>query len=399
MKLVFVNRFFYPDISATSQMLTDAAFFLADRGHDVHVVTSRLRYEGDGGVLPKLEKRQGVVIHRIWTTGFGRNNLFGRSLDYLTFYISVMVTLLRMLEGGDRVIAKTDPPLISVPVSWCASIKGARLINWLQDLFPEVAVGLGVRIPGVFVDLLRFLRNRSLQSAQMNVVIGDKMRTRLLWENIATENIVVVHNWADGAAIKPGGSTGLREEWQLVDKFVVAYSGNLGRAHEIDTVLKAMMAFQDDPDIQFLFIGGGALMDALRREVQGNDLKNCTFKDYQPRERLGETLTLPDAHLIMLQPMMEGLIVPSKLYGILAAGKPSIFIGDPEGEVATILSEANAGVCIKTGDVEGLTRSIQSLRKDGVRKSMESSARQVFDQRYDSQVALKRLEEVLCQEH
>ena len=122
MKTVFVNRFFYPDISATSQMLTDAAFFMADRGHPIHIVTSRLTYEGDDR-LPASEIAHGVTVHRIWTTQFGRGNLIGRAFDYLSFHLSVFFVLLKLLQKGDTVIAKTDPPMVSVSVGWAAGLK------------------------------------------------------------------------------------------------------------------------------------------------------------------------------------------------------------------------------------------------------------------------------------
>src|SRR5205809_1991543 len=145
MKIVFVNRFFFPDQSATSQILTDLGFYLAGSGHDVHVVASRQRYEEPGASLPPAEVARSVKIHRIWTSRFGRDNLLGRTVDYLTFYLSAGWRLSLIVRHGDTLVAKTDPPLISIVVAVVARLRGARLINWVQDVFPETARALGVR--------------------------------------------------------------------------------------------------------------------------------------------------------------------------------------------------------------------------------------------------------------
>ena len=142
--VVFVNRYFSPDISATSQMLTDLAFGLARRGWRVRVVTSRQRYDDPGARLPPREILDGVVVDRIPTTRFGRTSLFGRAIDYLTFYLSAAWTLLRVIREGDVVVAKTDPPLLSILTTPIVRLRRAIAVNWLQDLFPEVATGVGL---------------------------------------------------------------------------------------------------------------------------------------------------------------------------------------------------------------------------------------------------------------
>ena len=202
MKIYLVNRFFYPDISATSQMLTDAAHYLADQENiEVHVVTSRLMYEGRELLAPR-ESVGKVQVHRIWTTSFGRGGMFGRAADYLSFYFSVFFFLLAHLNPGDLALAKTDPPLVSVPVSWAAWLKGAVLVNWLQDLFPEVAEQLGIKIPTPVLAVIRWFRDRSLFQARVNIVIGEMMRERVLGCGVAADEAVVIPNWA-GDNIRP----------------------------------------------------------------------------------------------------------------------------------------------------------------------------------------------------
>src|SRR5215208_3607785 len=142
-KIIFINRFFYPDLSATSQMLSDLAFGLSQEGFSIRIITSRQRYEDPAARLPSIEHTEGVLIHRVPTTSFGRRSVIARSLDYLTFYVSSFLACLKVARRGDILVAKTDPPLISVVVMVAARLRGAQVINWLQDLYPDVAVELG----------------------------------------------------------------------------------------------------------------------------------------------------------------------------------------------------------------------------------------------------------------
>ena len=144
MTLIFVNRYFYPDHSATSQVLTDIAFGLAAKGYRVRVVTSRQRYSDRSAQLPPRERVRGVEVHRVWTTRFGRSGLPGRAVDYLAFHLASAWTLWRLARAGDVIIAKTDPPMLSVTAAPVARLRGAKLVNWLQDIFPEVAQALGL---------------------------------------------------------------------------------------------------------------------------------------------------------------------------------------------------------------------------------------------------------------
>jgi glycosyltransferase involved in cell wall biosynthesis len=312
-------------------MATDLAFHLASRGFDVGAITSRQRYDDPRARL-KSGTAAGVRIVRVWSTRFGRAALAGRAVDYLTFYLSAFFAMLR--ERNAVLIAMTDPPLISV----VARMASPRVVNWVQDLFPEVAESLGIRAPRI----LRHLRDWSLRRARRNVVLGDLMAARV-------PNAVVIHNWAD-AALQPMPRAG-------DDAFLVGYSGNLGRAHEFATILGAMRALAH---VRFVFTGGGAQFEAVKRAASAN----AEFRSYVPRERLSESLSSVDAHLVSLQPTLEGLIVPSKFYGILAVARPVIFIGARDGELARIIETHRCGVVVEPGDVEGLTRAIAALADD-----------------------------------
>jgi glycosyltransferase involved in cell wall biosynthesis len=362
----FVNRYFYPDDSATAQLLADLAFGLAARGFEVHVICSRQLYDEAAARLPPAETARRVFVHRIWSTRFGRQRLLGRALDYLTFYLSCFLVLTRRLRRGDIVVAKTDPPLISIVGAASARLKGAILVNWLQDVFPEVAAVLGANpLPAPVNGWLRRRRDASLRAAAVNVVLGVRMRDHLCGRGVPMEKIRIIPNWAAAERSSPPstGESALRTRMGYQQKFVIGYSGNLGRAHEYATLLGAAEALREDDQVVFLMIGGGINMEAFKSAAAERRLANVHFLPYQPRESLSDSLAAADVHVTCLLPALEGLIVPSKFYGILAAARPVIFIGDRDGELARVIRDAGCGMAVETGQSSELAAAIRNLRE------------------------------------
>lgn len=400
MKIIFLNRFFYPDHSATSQLLTDLAFDLASSGRPVTVITSRQRIDAPKAGLADREQINGVAVHRVWTTSSSRASITGRALDYFTFYIFAGWRLFRLCRTGDVVVAKTDPPLISVIAAMVTRVRKAKQVNWLHDLFPEVAISLGVgALSGWLGRMLRRVRNWSLKSARANVVLGRRMARVLKSEGVDPDRITIVHNWCDGQAIRPlsRSRNTLRKSWRLGQAFVVMYSGNLGRAHEFKEIVQAARILKERSDIIFLIVGDGVKRSWLEAEIKRRGLRNIRLEGYQPRERLGESLSAGDVHLVSLRPELEGLIVPSKFYGVAAAGRPTLFIGSPEGEIARILEESKCGLTVSPGDGEALSRTIVDLAADlDGRRAMGRAARKVFEQRFDQPIALAAWRDVLA---
>jgi colanic acid biosynthesis glycosyl transferase WcaI len=400
--LVFVNRYYRPDESATSQMLTGIAERLAGQGLRVSIICSRQLYEDPAAMLPHSEVLDGVHIRRVWTSRFGRRSLIGRACDYASFYISAGVAMCRLLRPGDILIAKTDPPMISVVAAWAARLRGAVLINWLQDVFPEVAAKLtATKIPTWLYRPLLAVRNDSLRYAQVNVVLGDRMAQRTA-AFVNSDRIRVIENWADGTLItpRPPGSSRLRSELGLDRSFVVGYSGNLGRAHEYATVLEAATQLAGVPRIVFLFIGGGAKLEELRRAVEQRKLTNFRFLPYQPRAALADSLAAPDVHLACLLPELEGLIVPSKSYGVLAAARPLISLGDPEGELARLVRTNRCGAAVACGDGAALAADILRLEANPEScAAMGQRARAAFERQYSLESAVSRWSELLGSLH
>ncbi|VVT14214.1 glycosyltransferase family 4 protein [Erythrobacter sp. EC-HK427] len=377
--IIFVNRYVWPDRSATSQILSDVAFHFAEQGHDVQVIASRLSYESDEGPYPARETHRGVTLHRVATPSFGRGSIAGRIADYLGFYISAFFKTLAVAQSGSVVVAKTDPPVLSWPIGIAARLKGAQRANWLQDLYPEVAEAFGVvRSDSLVTRITRTLRDRSLRKADMNVAIGDRMADLLRKAGVAESRIAVIPNMTDDESIRPiaAAENPLRVEWGFAPAdLVVGYSGNLGRAHEIETILGAAELAQEAQrgNIKFLVIGGGFLHERLEREIAERRLNNFTLKPYQPRDKLPLSLTVPDVHWVSLLPALEGLIVPSKFYGAAASGRPVIFIGDTAGELGDIVPQSQSGAVVGVGEAETLAKLLFAYADDAARRLSEGS--------------------------
>lgn len=401
MTIVFVNRYGYPDHSATSQIMSDLAASLAASGMPIAMVTSRLCYDDPTARLPARERWKAVDIHRVWTSRFGRGHLLGRLLDYLTFYLTLPWTLWRLLRRGDIVIAKTDPPLVSLLVALIAKLRGATLVNWLQDVFPELVVAMGEpKIPRLAMRGLQILRNKSLHLASMNVVIGERMSEYFHSQGITADRLCVIHNWAheNDIAPMPSSRSMLRKSLDLSGKFVVAYSGNMGRAHDIETIFQAARLLGNSNHIVFLIIGGGHGYEKLRQSVQNEGLSSVLFQPYQPLEKLSDSMAAADLHLVSLRPELEGHIVPSKFYGIAAAARPMAFIGDEDGELARLIKQYACGFSVKQGSAALLAERILQLAADDEScQRYGEAARQLLDHQFSRAYAHRQWHDLLLQ--
>ena len=386
MKILIVNRFFAPDESATSRMARSLALSLVECGLEVHVLASRSCHNDPAATLPSSERLGGVAVHRISTTRFGGHGVLGRLWDYISFHLIGSWRLLRLVRPGDLCIVCTDPPLFSVTALLPLALRRAVLINWIMDLFPEVPIALKMmRGSGIAATIALWLRDLSLRRARWNVAPIKAMADLLKQRGIAPERLRVIHHWSEGNVIRPidRSQSRLRQEWGLKDKFVVGYSGNLGRAHDFTTIVDAAAKLMHHPEIVFLIVGDGPRRGWVEGEARRRDLRNIIFKPLQPRDLLNEALAVADIHLISLLPEMETCIVPSKFYGIAAAGRPTLFVGDLDGEIARVVREGECGGAVRIGDSDGLTELILDLAgTDDLRACMGTNARKLFERSF-----------------
>lgn len=367
-RVIFVNRFFYPDEAATSILVSDLAFSLDKTVFEPHAIAGLSYYKRVLGRLESLEQVNGVTVHRVRTLRNSNGSMASRFMNFLMFYIGASIALLRHVRPGDTVVCMTDPPLSLIPVFIATSLRGGRLINWVQDVFPETATRLGYGnnlVP--LIAPARIARDWTWRSADANVVLGSRMAQHLASHGVEKDAIRIVPNWAKEMDLVPCAQqiATLRERWGLKpNDFVVMYSGNLGRVHEIDTVLNCieLLSRRNIDGIKFLFVGGGAKTPFVREFVEANHIHNCIFSDFLDSSLLASNLAVADVHWMSLRSDLEGLVVPSKFYAASAVGRPIIFIGDPDGELALDIREADCGHSILTGRFEELADYILSLK-------------------------------------
>ncbi|MEW5800972.1 MAG: glycosyltransferase family 4 protein [bacterium] len=387
-----INQFFYPDLAATSQLMTDLVAELRSRKVPVEVITSNRSYISPKTRYRKEDNFRGARIHRCWSTRFARSSTWNRLCNYLSFYPGASACGLR-IHKPRVVMAMSTPPLIGLLGLAIARIKGARFIYWVQDLYPDVAIRLGYLNPeGGMSRWLQKVSSSILRQADHVVVVSEGMRNRVAHYGVSPARVRVICNWSDDESIRPmqKGENPFVARQNLHGKFVVAYSGNMGLVHDFKTVLAAMKDLSPYQDrLLFLLIGGGARQDSIRQFVQAHGHSNVRFLPYQPREKLPQILGAADLHLVSLDPTIEGLVFPSKIYGALAAGRPILFIGDPEGEAARLIHEGKCGQSVAAGDAHGLVEAIEDYLRHPARVQQEGLAgRRYLEERFSRRQSL-----------
>jgi colanic acid biosynthesis glycosyl transferase WcaI len=386
-RVLILNQFFYPDHSATSQLMTDLAESLVARGVEVTAVSGRGRYNG-GERLPAREDYKGVQIERAWSTGRGKRNSLARLSDYLSFYVGASWKLLR-LPRHDVVMALTTPPLIGIVAVIVGRLRRLRVVSLVQDVYPDVAVSLGaLQKRNPMTRLLDHVSRFVLRKSDRIVALGECMRERIV-AKIGDDRacrIDVIHNWADGDEIKPlnDEENSFAAKHNLAGKFVVLFSGNLGRVNDFSTVLEAALALRERADILFLFIGEGAKAAKIENYYKTHGLDNIRLLPYQPREMLKYSLSAGHTSLVTLADGLAGLSVPSKTYGILAAGRPILFVGDARSSIARIVQDHHCGAVVSSGESARLAQIITDWAADQEQLArLGVAAREAFEKHFE----------------
>ncbi len=390
-RVIFVNRFYWPEQPATAQLLTDLAESLAASGLSITVITS---HPGDAAI-PATETHRGVEIIRVGQKRLGQKNLLKRTADFARFLLAARRAVTRHAHSGDTLVALTDPPLLGVALSGPAKRKSLRLIHWVQDVFPEVAMAVGHK----FTAITRPLRDRAWRNASACVVLGSDMASLLRERRVPASQIHTIPNWApEGLSPTPPSApssfhsspftthssapaSALRSRWGLDGKLVVAYSGNLGRVHDFTAIIPLVTELRDDPSIAFVFIGDGAQRPSLESAARAVGLSNIHFHPAQPRGQLAATLALGDVHLVTLRTGCERLVFPSKLYGIAAIGRPVLFIGPRDCEVARVIESHHFGHAFGNSgpsDIPRIAAAIRALNSDSAQRTSLGEAATTF---------------------
>jgi glycosyltransferase involved in cell wall biosynthesis len=393
-RLLILNEYYWPGPEASAHLLTELCESLA-ADYDVHVITGAIK--GDEGRLKRLV-RNGVTIERVPSTSFDRAHIPGRAANYLTF---MGAALIRGLQAGetDVVLCMTDPPMLGAAAVFLARRHHTPLVVVCEDVFPEIASTLGRLRNPLVIGALRRTVSFYLRRADRVVAIGETMRRRLEEKGAPPERIRVIPNWVDASQLEPRAKD---NEWArengLVGKFVVMHSGNVGHAQDLDTLVRAADRLRDLDHLEVLIVGSGARRVEVMRLAEHLGLDNVRFLPYQPRERLSESLSSADVHVVGLAAGLAGYVVPSRLYGILAVGRPVIAAVDAESETAHVVETASCGFWLPPASPDLLAAAIRHCytSRDELAE-LGRNGREYVEGEGDRSVAMRRYRALLTE--
>lgn len=366
MKVLLLNQVFWPDTAATAQHGHDLARHLVAHGDSVTAVASRSIYGDKGSALPARDSVDGIEIHRVGRSLFGKRSTLGRAADFALFYVAALFRVLT-LPRHDVVVCFTTPPFIAAVGLLLRLFRGTKTVVWLMDMYPDVPVAAGMMRAGSLPHrFFEWIDRRILRNSDAVIVLGRCMAERVRAKGVAAERMHLVNVWSDPNEVRvlPRMENPYRTEWSIGDRFVVQYSGNFGVGHDMTAMCDAMRRLAGDDRIRWVLVGGGVRKKEVERAIAEGGIANAVVAAHQPRARLGELLALGDVHLVTIAPGFEGTLVPSKFYGVLAASKPTLYVGPTSSEVALVVDERRAGVAVEVGDGESLSRAILRMVDD-----------------------------------
>jgi glycosyltransferase involved in cell wall biosynthesis len=341
-------------------------------------------------------ERHGVTIHRVRHTTLSKRNMLLKGVNFLSF-VNACRRQIHTLPQPDVVVFETDPFLLPFVADSFRKKTGCRVVGYLQDIYPDVAVALGKVSNNWPIRKLRSALFAVYRRADRMVVLSRDMKQLLLDDGIAEDRVSVIPNWADTDAIQPvEGENRFRKKFGLEDKFVCMYSGNLGLTQRLEEFVEAAAILRDDQDIRFVLVGQGARKQELQQQVQSLGLTNVLFCDYQPLDELSHSLGAADLHLVPLTAELSRCLMPSKLYGILAAGRPFLTNAPESSELHELTMKHNIGFTVKAGSPSEIANKIQSVKAHiQIRVEMGRNGRKLAEDRFTREEAVTAFADVL----
>lgn len=396
--IIFFTQLYYPDMTTTAIIMTDLVEDLAAYGMNTKVVCAQPTYLVRRD-CPKKEKHNGVSIRRVWSFLFDKNKNIGRILNSASCFLSMLPVVLSTSKNH-LLVFNTNPALLSFLGFMGAKLRGQKYVILVHDLWPELPAHVRMIKEGsLLYRTIDFINRLSFKYASSIVVLSKGMKKRVLDKAPEMDGSVhVIHNWVDADRVYPVAKANnqLLKELGLQEKKVVMYSGNLGRYQPLEVMIDAAGKLKERKDIMFVFAGGGGKKQKIQEMAASLALDNVKFIPFQPLDRLAESLSMADVSLIGIYPKNEGVIMPSKLYGLLAIGKPIICVSDPKSEVVEILNQVMAGVHSSIDDPKELAQKIVLLLDDRDKaQEMGKNGRKYFLKHFERKKITKQWKEIL----
>jgi colanic acid biosynthesis glycosyl transferase WcaI len=396
-RILFIEQYYFPEGWGGAELPLDLTIHLARAGFEVEVICGGDQYAPVDGEPPPDPRVQGIRIRRV--PALMRGDIHRAKLVRQLWFYAAMLPLLLLRRPPDVVVAQTNPPLAIIFAAAAARIWGRPMVIIAMDVYPEVLIVHGaMRRDGAASAALASAFKWAYRSARRVVALGPVMSARLASKGIDASRIIEIPNWATGKlGLTLGSENTLRSEWQLDDKFVVLYSGNLGLAHEFETLLRGVeRAHRSLPALRLIFIGRGSRLTEVKRRVGELGIESIVrFSDPLASEKLPESFGIAQLAVVTLQPGFEGLVVPSKLQGYMARGIPVLYIG-PDSDIDQFIKRSSGGISVPCGDAQGVASTLIGLASDRPRLAMLGlRGRQFYDREFAKACGLARYESAI----
>jgi len=397
-QLALICQHFYPEMLSTGLFMTHIATGLVQKGWAVRVYCAKPSYQPDqenSNADPLPTEHHGVEIIRVPTFGAARNSPPYRILNALTFLLGITCHLLRDHKKLLGILNTTNPPFLGI-IAWLAkSCLGIPYLTIVHDVYPDVAVRLGVLsqnspITWLWNRITQLILNQSTGLIVIGRDMAQLIRSKLKCPT--DTSMALIPHWADPAMLYPVSKdeNNFVNEHGLTDHFVIQYSGRLGRVHNLAPLIEAAQQLQDTPAL-FQFIGEGAKKAELEAKVQQMGLTNVQFLPYQPYEALATSISAADLAVVALQENCNGVSVPSKTYGILACARPVLALMSLESEIGQMVGETDCGVVLENSTGDSIAQKVRSLMDHpDLLNQMGTNAYRAFERNYTLDKALER---------
>jgi len=391
--LLIISQVYVPDPTSVGQHMHDAAAELVRRGYRVVVYASARGYD-PGRKYPSRESRDGVDIRRLPLSSFGKRSIKIRLLAQMLFLIQVMARAI-WLRRLDRILVSTSPPMASIAALFIRLFRRAPLVFWAMDINPDQLIAMKQTSPTSFSARMFNGLNRCLLKQTRAVIALDRFMGDRLERKVALgDRLAIIPPWPHESHLAPiaHDDNPFRREHGLSDKFVVMYSGNISPAHPITTILEAAKRLQDDPQLVFLFIGGGNGKKQIDAFIDREKVSNVRTLPYQPLEMIKYSLSAADVHLVAMGNEMVGIVHPCKVYGAMAVGRPILFLGPRLSHIGEILDTHEIGWQVDQGDVASAVQRMGQIRQatSDQLKHMGEQAQQAIHKQFGMQLLCKR---------
>ena len=383
--ILILSQYYHPDISATGQVLTQLTEDIANKhGNQVKVLTGQPAYHRDSNdISSNKETINNVEIIRTNYLRLNKKTNLRRLVGFFSFFIAILIKL-PFVGKFDTIVIVSNPPMLPIIGHFLKKVRKVNFIFLLHDLYPDVALRMGVtHEQSMMTKVMNWINKRVFKSADHIVVLGRDVKKLIEDKGVDSSKVSIITNWADKLVIDKESRTDMLKKLNIEGKFVVLYTGNIGLIYDLEYIIESVGKLKDLHNICLVIIGEGNNKENLKEIVQDKKIANIYFYPYQPKEEYGKLLKSADVLLVALANGMEGISIPSKSYGYLAAGKPLLGILPENSEIGMVIRENNCGIQVNPRDIEGIEQAIRILYSNqDLRESMGTNSRNIFEEKY-----------------